>query len=178
MNAVSLSQKIGENRIWVIAFIAFIMGIGILCWIKIDQKRTSRQSENQSVDSTDAINLGTSGGMLGERGKKSPFLLSESSMLHHAETKEWHANLYLELKQYLAAHFSKHVSQISQRGMGDLAEKGLMDKDAFFSLRSLMQDLEAVAYAPFEAEDRRKEFLDRCQEWVSSFEQTSYGTIS
>jgi hypothetical protein len=175
---VSLSQKIGESRIWVIAFIAFIMGIGILSWIKIDQKRMSRQAESQSVDSKDAINLVTSAAMRGDMEKKSPFLLSESPMLHHAETKEWYANLYLELKCYLAAHFSMHVTQISQRTMGDLAEKGLMDKTAFFSLRSLMQDLEVVAYAPFEAQDRRKEFLDRCQEWVSYFEQTSDGTIS
>jgi hypothetical protein len=173
MNAASLSQKIGENRIWVIAFVAFIMGIGIFSWIKIDQKRMSRAAETKSVDSTDVGNLGTPDSMPGQSRKISPFLLSESSLRHHAETQEWYANLNQELKQYLSMHFSMPIAQITQRGMGELADKGLMAESVYNILHRLMQDLDGVVYAPFKAENRRQELLDRCQEWVSSFEQTS-----
>lgn len=140
-------NQIFYHRWWIIISIAAIALTGLLFWI------------NQETSKKEKLHLNTPNSATKISENNEPevrdFLKGTRESLHTENSTHFYPLLYKEYKQFLSEKLKISPSEINQQKIGTLlSENGVSEKDIANTIE-LLHEMEAMAYTPFEKDDRR-----------------------
>lgn len=148
---VSGINRIFNNRWWIIEFIAIVMIVGLIIWLRYDKKaaekkthetsKTPEEAEMESIAKISAAN------------QQNPLEQTELCLFRN-NCPEFYSILNNELKYFLARKLAVESTAISTKTIGIILDKKGIDNDTALQLQQLLQEIEWKLYTPFERNDK------------------------
>jgi hypothetical protein len=123
----SFSQKVGENRGWVVAVVAFLIFIGLFFWLKNDSKKEKNTKQEGAIlptpvaEKTDLL-----AEKKAEESVKNPLQLSEDC-LNSADCSNFYPLLNQDIKLFFAKRFNLPVQEVNAKSISTRMDKEGMD---------------------------------------------------
>jgi BatD DUF11 like domain len=173
----SFSQKIGENRWWVVSVIALGMLLGLWFWVRHDKNETDREKLMPVLEDAaqeQAQNIPFS--QKADEGMKDPLRLS-AECLGNEDCRGFYALLNQELKTFLATKFSLPMQEINAKNVSAKMDEAGIDNEVALNTQKLMQDIEWQLYTPYERTDTMHELYARCRQIIGSMHTRNSATL-
>jgi len=153
---VSGINKIFSNRWWIIEFIAIVMVIGLIIWIRKDKKAVeelkkqeaaAKKAEQEKISNIIEVSL---------INQQNP-LTKTDECLYSDDCIEFYTILNTELKNYLGNKFSVNAAEINTRNIVAIMDKKNISNDTVLQLQQLLREVEWQLYTPFERNEKMNE---------------------
>jgi hypothetical protein len=140
----NLLTKFFNNRLRVVSFIAVLIIIGLIVWLKRDTKK-----EKQIADAVQAE----------EKIKEEETLAEEC--LHREDAKLFYTHLNQGLKNFLAKKLALPAENLNRKNIAEqLDAKGISNETAV-ELQKLIDEIEWQLYTPYADKEKMKTMYDR-----------------
>ncbi|MEP7163473.1 MAG: BatD family protein [Ferruginibacter sp.] len=161
---VSGINKIFNNRWWIIEFIAVIMMIGLIIWVRKDKRSTKDINNLKVVDKEQEVKLNT---ILETSAinQQNPLIKTEEC-LYHDNCNGFYSLLNTELKSYLANKFSVDPSEINTKNISIIMDKKNIGNETALQLQQLLQEIEWQLYTPFERNEKMNELYQEAHDII------------
>lgn len=154
-------NQIFYHRWWIIAVFALLALTGLFFWLK----KTGKENGKNHMQ---AINTGKE--IMVSRPEEIEFLSETKACLHGDNSNLFFSVLSKEYKQFLAKKFEVPVTAISTQQINSVLAGKSVPKEDIDAAQSILKDIEAFAYMPFEQNDLMQPTLDRA---LNSIEKLS-----
>ena len=146
---VSGINKIFNNRWWIIEFIAAVMIIGLIIWMRKnkstpvtkDVEVVKEEIKLNDIIETSAIN------------QQNPLIKTEEC-LYQDDCSGFYSLLNTELKKYLANKFSIDPSEVNTKNIAAVMDKRNINNETVLQLQQLLREVEWQLYTPFERNEK------------------------
>ena len=151
---VSGINKIFNNRWWIIEFLAVVMVVGLIIWLRKEKKSATEVNVTEQVKEEE-VKLNT----IAETSainQQNPLLKTEEC-LYQDNCTDFYSLLNTELKTYLANKFLSDPAEINTKNIAVIMDKKNISNETALQLQQLLQEVEWQLYTPFERNDRMGE---------------------
>jgi hypothetical protein len=154
----NLLTKFFNNRLRVVSFIAVLIIIGLIVWLKRDTKK-----EKQIADAVQAEEKIKEEETLAEEilpAQQNPLALAEEC-LHREDAKLFYTHLNQGLKNFLAKKLALPAENLNRKNIAEqLDAKGISNETAV-ELQKLIDEIEWQLYTPYADKEKMKTMYDR-----------------
>ncbi len=167
-------NNIFNHRRLLVSFIACVILIGLIIWLKRDNKKMkidAMEAEKKMNTEDEQITHLVEVSAINQQNP-----LSESEKcLYRDDCPEFYAILNKELKDYLAHKFLVNSPDINSKKLSAAMDKKGIANDTVLKLEQLMHDVEWQLYTPFEKNEKLQELYHRSHGIIQ--EINSYETM-
>ena len=162
-NQVTGINRIFNNRWWIIVFIALVMLIGLLIWIKKDRS-AGQENKNTVVKNEDELKL-DSIIQTAAINQQNPLVKTEAC-LYQDNCNDFYSLLNTELKYFLANKFAVDPIDINTRSIAAIMDKKNISNDTVLQLQQLLKEVEWQLYTPFERNEKMNGMYQEAQDII------------
>ena len=165
-NKVEISgiNKIFNNRWWIIEFLAVVMVIGLIIWVRKDKKTSKEMITVEEVNKEDNEKLN----MIVEASainQKNPLVKTEEC-LYLDNCTQFYSLLNTELKNYLSNRLGVDPAEINTKNIAAVMDKKNINNDTALQLQQLLQEIEWQLYTPFERNGKLNELYQSAHDII------------
>ena len=149
---VSGINKIFSNRWWIIEFIAAVMMIGLIIWLRKNKKEQVKEvvvAQATKDDEKELNNIVESSTI----NQVNPLEKTEAC-LYMDNCTDFYSLLNTELKNYLSHKLRVDPSEINTKNIAAIMDKKNISNDTALQLQQLLQEIEWQLYTPFERNEK------------------------
>ena len=161
---VSGINKIFNNRWWIIEFLAAVLVIGLIIWLRKEKRSTEKQQPVLEVKHEEDVKL-SSIIEASTINQQNPLIKTEEC-LYRDNCNDFYSLLNTELKNYLAHKFLLHPSEINTKNIATIMDKKNISNDTALQLQQLLQEIEWQLYTPFERNEKMNALYHNAQDVI------------
>lgn len=149
---VSGINKIFNNRWWIIEFIAAVMMIGLIIWLRKNKKEPAKQTAEVVIKNEEEIKLNSivEASVINQQNP----LEKTEECLYMDNCTDFYSLLNTELKNYLSHKLLVDASEINTKNIAVAMDKKNISNDTALQLQQLLQEIEWQLYTPFERNEK------------------------
>ena len=157
-------NKIFNNRWWIIEFIAVVMMIGLIIWVRKDKRSATKVIEAEEVNNEVNAKLNTiiEASTINQQNP----LLKTEECLYRDNCTGFYSLLNTELKNYLATRFSVETAQINTKNIAAIMDIKNISNETALQVQQLFQEIEWQLYTPFERNERMNELYHNAHDII------------
>lgn len=166
---INFFETIFTNRWMIIIPIALLIITGLLIWLKIDNKRSAKNSikgntliSENSIAEDELLPV--------EQIAANPFEHSEKQLLHQAG-KQFYKTLQQELIQLLALKLHLGKEAFSKTHIEEALDKADISLATTLTIKQLLNDIQLQLYTPFADEINQQELYERALQIAATLNQ-------
>jgi len=148
-----------SNRRWMVSTVAFLIICGLIIWLKRDKKREEKIKEEAAVLQAEQERIAAENIAEAEEVKPVNYLEGASDLLY-GNAADFYTALNGGLKLYLSQKLHLPVESISKKNIAEYLDNKNIPTNTAIQLQQIVSDIELQLYAPFSADDKRKELLE------------------
>ncbi len=161
---VSGINKIFNNRWWIIEFIAVVMMIGLIIWLRKDKRSVTSTNIVAAINEEEVSKLNTII-EVSAINQQNPLEKTEEC-LYRDNCTGFYSLLNTELKNYLANKLSVDPAEINTKNIAAIMDKRNISNDTALQLQQLLQEIEWQLYTPFERNEKMTEFYHNAHDII------------
>ena len=161
---VSGINKIFNNRWWIIEFIAVVMMMGLIIWVRKDKRSVTATNKVEEINEEEVAKLNTiiEASAINQQNP----LEKTEECLYRDHCTGFYSLLNTELKNYLANKFSVDQAEINTKNIAAIMDKKNISNDTALQLQQLLQEIEWQLYTPFERNEKMNELYHNAHDII------------
>lgn len=156
-------SKFFNNRLRVVSFLAVLIIIGLITWLKRDVKQEKALKQNLPVE-VDIISTEKPVEAIIEE-QHNPLAAAEA-LLYKEDSSAFYAQLNIGLKNYLSKKFLIPAEELNKKHIAEQLDKRGINNETVVQLQTLLDELEWELYTPFASSEKMKALYERSHDLI------------
>ncbi|HMK02609.1 MAG TPA: BatD family protein [Ferruginibacter sp.] len=157
-----LLTRFFSNRWRVVSLIAVLIILGLIFWLKSDNKKEKKLREQEEAEKLAAVNEPVDEII---HGQENPLAAAEES-LQRKDGKAFYLTLNQDLKNYLSHKLSIPLEELNKKNISERLDKKGVINETSLQLHALMDEIEWQLYTPFTENEKMKETYEKAYDLV------------
>jgi BatD DUF11 like domain len=157
-----LLTKFFNNRLRVVSLVAVLIILGLILWLKSENKKDKKIKAQKEAEKLAAINEPIEEII---HGQENPLAAAEESLLSN-DGKMFYVVLNQDLKTYLSHKLAIPLEELNKKNITEKLDKKGIINETSLQLHTLMDEIEWQLYTPFTESEKMKETYEKAYDLV------------
>ncbi len=157
----NLLTKFFNNRLRVVSFVAVLIIIGLIVWLKRDTKKEKQHADAEQAQEEIKQEQKQAEEILPVQ--QNPLALAEEC-LHREDAKLFYTHLNQGLKNFLAKKLALPAENLNRKNIAEQLDAKGISNETTVELQKLMDEMEWQLYTPFADNEKMKAMYERASD--------------
>jgi len=157
-----LLKRFFSNRWRVVSLVAVLIILGLIFWLKSENRKERRINEQKEAEKLAALNEPVEEII---HGQENPLAAAEES-LQRNDGKEFYLLLNQDLKNYLSHKLSISLEELNKKNISEKLDKKGIINETSLQLHVLMDEIEWQLYTPFTENEKMAATYEKAYDLV------------
>jgi hypothetical protein len=158
-------HKVFSNRRLVVSIVAALILIGLIIWLKKDNKRVKKTKEEELAKEKEKVALVTEPVEEIISNQKNPLEEAEAHLINN-DSKQFYTTLNQSFKNFLSHKLNIPQEELNKKTINERMDKKNIAIETSLQVQQLLDEIEWELYTPFSDTSKLQQVYDRTNELI------------